>query len=156
MPRKPKPTKLLELEKGKLYDDQRARAELEPVAEHDGVPICPKRFNKEEIKAWNELTHILKNYGLLTSANSFLMEMFSKKWVQYVSICNEIDSINMGRNITRNDFKVERLEKKQKRHEEIILKYLSELSLSSAGLAKIGSFILNSKKRKSEMEELID
>lgn len=154
--RKPKPTALLRLEKGKLYDQQRDRAELEPQAKQDIEPSCPDRFTQPEKKAWNEISEILRNYSLFTIANAIELELLATAWAQYVSISKMLNPETIANKIILDDQKTERLFKKQHQLADRIDRYLQNLGLSSTAMAKLGSLMLGAKKKKSEMEALLD
>ncbi|MFH1672932.1 MAG: P27 family phage terminase small subunit [Pseudomonadota bacterium] len=157
MARPCKPTALLELEKGKLYDQQRDRAALEPKPERELKPRCPARFSKEERKAWNEIAAVLKNYGLFTAANAIQLELLSTAWAQYISVSAELTADPKiiikgpdGGRMYNPYFNA------QHRLGTLVDKYSQNLGLSSIALAKIGSLMLKGKKQKSEMEDLLD
>jgi P27 family predicted phage terminase small subunit len=154
--RRPKPTALLELQKGKLYSDQRDRAELEPHPEFELLPLCPARFTKEEKAAWKYHADVLKNYGLLSVANAAELELLAAAWAQYVAISSKIRTSTLAAKIMLNDQKVERLFKKQHQLADRIDKYLQNLGLSSSAMAKMGSLMLKAKKKRNEMEDLLD
>ncbi|MCK9364015.1 MAG: hypothetical protein M0P74_10530 [Syntrophales bacterium] len=151
-----KPTALLELEKGKLYSDQRDRAELEPKPERELTPRCPRRFSKEERRAWKEIAAVLKNYGLFTIANAIQLELLTTTWVQYLDCCKQMvlaPAIIIkgpdGGSMYNPHFNA------QHRLGVLVDRYSQNLGLSSIALAKIGTLMLKSKK-KSEMESLLD
>lgn len=156
MARLPKPTALLELEKGKLYSDQRDRSALEPKPERELKPRCPARFSAEERRAWKEIAAVLKNYGLFTVANSMQMELLATAWAQYLDCCEKmsvtkkiiIDGPDGG--AMYNPFF-----NAQHKLGALVDKYSQNLGLSSIGLAKIGTLMLKAKK-KTEMENLLD
>ena len=147
MPRHPTPTKLLELEKGKLYDDQRERGKLEPKPEREIKPRCPSRFSKEERRAWKEIAIVLKNYGLFTAANAFQMELLSTAWAQYVNASAKLAEHPAiivkgpdGGNMYNPWFNA------QHKLGQLVDRYSQNLGLSSMQLAKIGSLMLKKKK----------
>jgi len=151
-----KPTAVLELEKGKLYSDQRDRAELEPKPEKELKPRCPARFTKEERQVWKDLAAVLKNYGLFTVANSMQMELLTTAWVQYLDCCQKMTESKQiivdcpaGGKMYNPYFNA------QHRLGALVDRYSQNLGLSSIALAKIGTLMLKSKK-KSEMESLLD
>lgn len=151
-----KPIAVLELEKGKLYSDQRARAELEPKPEKELKPKCPARFSKEERQAWRDIAAVLKNYGLFTVANSIQMELLTTAWVQYLDCCQKMAESKKiiiegpGGGAMYNPYF-----NAQHKLGALVDKYSQNLGLSSIALAKIGTLMLKSKK-KSEMESLLD
>ena len=154
MPRNPTPTKLLELQKGKLYDEQRDRVAFEPKPEKEIKPRCPSRFSKEERKAWKEIAAVLKNYGLFTAANSIQLELLATTWAQYVNasaILAEHPAIIVkgpdGGNMYNPWFNA------QHKLGQLVDRYSQNLGLSSMQLAKIGSLMLKKKKEKEEFFE---
>jgi P27 family predicted phage terminase small subunit len=156
MPQRVKPTALLEIEKGKLYGDQRDRAELEPKARKELKPRCPQRLSREERKEWKYFASILRNYGLFTIANAAHLELLACSMAQYKDCAGKVSKTGIvikGINDvpTFNPYwnAVNKLEDK-------ICRCLAELGLSSTGLAKMGSLMLRHKKQKTEMEELLD
>ncbi len=156
MPRLPKPTALLKFEKGKLYSDQRDRAALEPKAEKESTPRCPRRFSKEERRAWKEIAAILKNYGLLTPANAIELELLATAWAQYLECCARMTQHPAiiiegpdGGKMYNPYFNA------QHRLGGLVDKYAQNLGLSSVGLAKVGGLMLKARKQ-SAMEELLD
>lgn len=157
MARYPKPTAVLELEKGKLYSDQRDRAAIEPKPEKEIKPRCPSRFSKAEKKAWREISAVLKNYGLFTAANAIQLELLSTAWAQYIDASHKmaedpriIIKGPQGGPMYNPYFNA------QHKIGQLVDKYSRNLGLSSIDLAKIGSLMLKSKKDKSDMEDLID
>ncbi|OPY83439.1 MAG: Phage terminase, small subunit [Syntrophus sp. PtaU1.Bin005] len=151
-----KPTSVLELEKGKLYSDQRDRAALEPKPTKDMIPRCPSRFSREERKAWKDIAAVLKNYGLFTAANSLQLELLATAWVQYLDCCRQMaDSGQIIIQGPQGGAMYNPYFNAQHKLGALVDKYSQNLGLSSLGLAKIGTLMLKSKK-KSEMEELLD
>lgn len=144
-----KPTALLRLEKGKLYDKQRDREECEPKPKRDVRPRCPRRFTPEERKAWRSFAAVLDNYGLLTAANATQLELLAKEWVQYLRCTQMVDQTDIVvRNAgghARNPWFVA-----QKQLSESIERKCQNLGLSSVALAKIGSLIAAKAKKGSE------
>ena len=151
MGRLPKPSTVLELEKGKLYDKQRDRVALEPKPAREIKPRCPKRFSKEERRAWKEIAAVLKNYGLFTAANAIQLELLATAWTQYLACCKgmlenpKIVGVTKEGRTSYNPFF-------QAQHKlgTLVDKYSSNLGLSSIALAKIGGLILKSKREKEE------
>jgi P27 family predicted phage terminase small subunit len=153
MSRHPIPTRLLELEKGKLYDEQRDRGKLEPKPLKELIPRCPKRLSKEERKEWKYFAAILKNYGLFTIANSPMLDLLATNSAQYKDCAEKVSKTGiiikgpLG-NPMYNPYwnAVNKLEDK-------IMRILTDLGMSSSGLAKIGSLMLKKKKEKDEFFE---
>lgn len=146
-----KPIAVLELEKGKLYSDQRDRAALEPKPERELKPHCPHRFSKEERKAWKAVAAILKNYGLFTAANAIQLELLATAWAQYLDCCREMAKDPRiivkgleGGPMYNPYFNAQ--------HKVAILvdKYSQNLGLSSMSLARIGQLMVKTKKEKEE------
>ncbi len=157
MGRNPKPTELLEYEKGKLYDRQRDRAKLEPKPKRGVSPRCPKRFGPNERKAWRDIATLLKEYGLCNAANAIGMELLATAWAEYIEVSAKLsekpDIIIKGPNggpMYNPYFNA------QHKLGQIIDRYAQNLGLGSIALAKIGSVALNAQKQKSIMEELLD
>jgi P27 family predicted phage terminase small subunit len=156
MARPPKPTAVLELEKGKLYSDQRDRAALEPTPERELKPRCPARFTAEERRAWRHIAEVLKNYGLFTLANGMQMELLATAWVQYLECCQKMaDSKKIIIKGPDGGAMYNPFFNAQHKLGGLVDKYSQNLGLSSIALAKIGSLMLKAKK-KSEMEDLLD
>ena len=157
MARPAKPIAVLELEKGKLYSDQRDRAALEPKPEREMKPRCPQRFSKEEHKTWQEIAAVLRNYGLFTVANGMQMELLATAWVQYVECSQKMaDSKKIIIKGPDGGAMYNPFFNAQHKLGALVDKYSQNLGLSSAALAKIGCLMLKSKKRKTEMEDLLD
>lgn len=154
MGRQAEPTALLEFRKGKLYDKQRDRAELEPKPRRELKPRCPQRFSKEERKAWKDIAAVLKNYGLFTVANAMQLELLATAWVQYLECCRKMVETKsiiikgaLGQPMYNPHFNA------QHKLGQIIDKYSQNLGLSSSALARIGSLMLKKKKEKDEFFE---
>lgn len=154
--RKPLPEELHRLEKPEIYGEVAARIQNTPKPKKEMKPRCPQRLTKKQRKEWRFYASILKNYGLFTVANAPLLELLAVNTDQYKE-CLDMVQTNGILIKSPNDYPIynpywtamNKLEGK-------IIKILSELGLSSTGLAKIGSYVSNSQRRKSEMEELID
>lgn len=154
--RNPTPTKLLELKKGKLYSDQRDRAELEPKPIKELKPKCPGRFSKDEKKEWRYFKKILENYNLFTIANAPILEMLAADMVQYKECAEKVGSTGMIIKGKAGDAKYNPYWSAMNIIQTKIIKGLQELGLSSSGLARIGSLALKAKKQKSELERMMD
>ena len=85
MPQQPKSVTTLKLQKGKLYGDQAAREEIEPLPQKPLKPKCPSRFSPAEKKEWRYYKRILENYGLFTIANAPILELLSTNTIHYAS-----------------------------------------------------------------------
>ena len=150
MPQPLKPIQILEIEKGKLYGIQAKREKMEPKPHRNIKVICPKRFSQEEKKEWRYYAAILKNYGLFNIANAPLLEMIAVNTVQYkkaLEIVSEKGIIVKGAkgNVMYNPYwsATNKLEEK-------ICRCLSDLGLSSTGLARLGSLMVKSMREKEE------
>lgn len=151
MARNPKPTALLEAEKGVLYSDQRDRQVYEPKPEREIKPRCPARFSKDERRAWKNLAEMLKNYGLFTAANAVQLELLATVWAQYVDVSAKLaehPSIIVkgpdGGSMYNPYFNA------QHKLGALVDRYSQNLGLSSIAMAKIGSLSLKKKKEKDE------
>ena len=150
----PFPTALAKLGHAKLYDKARDRAELEPKPRRDIRPRCPKRFSKEERRAWKEIAAVLKNYNLFTVANSIQLELLATTWVQYLDCCQKMTETKSiiikgpdGGAMYNPYFNA------QHKLGGLVDRYSQNLGLSSIALAKIGSLMLKKKKEKDEFFE---
>ena len=154
MGRNPEPTALLEFEKGKLYSDQRDRADLEPKPEKELKPRCPQRFTKEERKAWRGVATVLKNYGLFTAANAIQLELLATAWAQYVEASRKLAE-NPAIIVKGPDggWMYNPWFNAQHKTGTLVDRYSQNLGLSSMQLAKIGSLMLKKKKEKDEFFE---
>jgi len=150
MPQNLKPVPILQLEKGKLYSDQRDRGELEPKPLKELKPRCPKRFSKEERKTWRDIARILKNYGLFTVANGPQMELLATAWTQYIEVSEKLAE-NPGIIIKgpQGNPMYNPYFNAQHKLAALVDKYSQNLGLSSIALAKIGSLTLKAKKEKN-------
>ncbi len=150
MPQNLKPTPVLLLEKGKLYDKQRDRSELEPKPLKEIKPRCPKRFSKRERRVWKEIATVLKNYGLFSAANGTQMELLATAWAQYIEVSEKLTENPgiiikgpQGQPMYNPYFNA------QHKLGQLVDKYSQNLGLSSIALAKIGSLSLRTKKEKN-------
>lgn len=154
--RKPLPSNIHKLEKGKLYGDVKDRVESTPMPKKELKPRCPQRLTKEQRKVWRYYATILKNYGLFTIANAPIMEFLAIDIVEYHELEEhiKIEGIII---MSPNQYPLQNPAWQAKNKlQEKIFKSLGELGLSSAGLARIGSLVAGSKRKQSEMEGLID
>lgn len=156
MPRPLKPAAVLELEKGKLYSDQRARVEMEPKPAKNLKPRCPQRLSKEERREWKYFAEILKNYGLFTVANATHIELLACNMAQYKRCAARVSETGIVIKAANGTPMFNPYWNAVNKLEEKICRCLAELGLSSTGLAKIGSLMMRNKKQKTEMEELLD
>ena len=154
--RKTIPTALLKLTKGKLYSDQRDRAELEPKPKRELRPKCPGRLSKDEKKEWRYFKRVLENYNLFTIANGPIVEMIAKNMVQYKDCAEKVSETGMMVRGKSGELKYNPYWSAMNLIEAKIIKGLQELGLSSSGLARIGSLALKAKKQKSDLEGMMD
>ena len=142
MGRKPKSTSILLLEKGRLYSDQRDRAEVEPTALQELEPVCPQWFRASEMDSWNYLAEILKNRGIFVDINGPLLEV-AALYLAEIRNCHG-NVVSAGRNTAegRNPAIRER-----NKAAEILIKTLAELNISTTGMARLGSLIVRGKKK---------
>lgn len=156
MARPSKPIALLELEKGKLYSDQRDRSELEPKPAKEIKPRCPKRFSKDERREWRYFASILKNYGLFTIANAPMLELLAVNMVQYKDCAKVVSEKGIIVKGPMGGFMQNPHWQAGNKLEDKIMRILSDLGLSSSSLARIGQLMVRAKREKSEMENLLD
>ena len=136
--RKPIPTEILEHRKGKLYNSQGARAEVTPKPSKPLAPRVPKDFDSEQRKVWNRIKSVLKNYGVLNAASEMDMHILVVCYLKWQEAEAE-DKYNKASRYLANVFRAKQ-----------------NLGLSNTDMAKIGSLIVSSQKKKSEMEALLD
>jgi P27 family predicted phage terminase small subunit len=154
--RKPTPSNLLTLTKGKLYGDQRDRAELEPKPEKELLPRCPSRFSKAERREWRFYKNILQNYSLFTLACAPILSMLCTAEAHYKDCAKTVSDTGIiikgfdgspRKNpywLVMNDL------------QKMILKYHQELGLSNTGLARMGSLAMKAKKQEDDWGDLLD
>ena len=136
--RPPKPIALLEHQKGKLYDHQAARKELTPQPTKTLTPRVPKYFDKDHRKTWNRIKSILKNYGILNAASEIDMHILVISYLKWEKF-ERADDIS-----------------KAQKYLAAVFKAKQNLGLSNTDMAKLGSLLVSSQKKKSEMEALLD
>ena len=154
--RKPLPAELHELEKGKLYGEVAERVENTPKAKKEMRPRCPQRLTRAQRKEWRFYAVILKNYNLFTIANAPIMAFLAIDTVFFYEFYDDV--VKRGLFLTSeagNPYPNPSWQSMNKTQEKI-MKCLSELGLSSSGLARIGSLVAGAARKKSEMEGLID
>jgi len=154
--RKPLPNEVHELEKGKLYGDVAARVEMTPKARKNRRPRCPQRLTKAQRKVWHYYADILKDYGMFTLANGPILEFLAINTVFFYECYDDVRENGILIKTDNGNWIYNQAFNAMNKIEGKILKYLSELGLSSTGLARIGSLMTGAAKKKSEMEELID
>ena len=154
--RRPTATATLVLAKGKLYGDQKERAESEPQAVAIVEPRCPPYFRDSEKEAWNEIAQILKNYNLFLDVNAPLLELAAMLLADTRNSYWEI--IRTGKTVRGPNGEKWRNPAIKDRYKssELLIKVLSDLSVSASGMAKLGAAVVQGKKAKSEMEDLLD
>lgn len=157
MPQPLKPTAVLQMEKGKLYDKQRDRAELEPKPQKELKPRCPARFSKDERRSWKQIADVLRNYGLFSVANAMQLELLATAWTQYLDCCAKVaETKNIIVKGPDGGAMYNPYFNAQHKLAGLVDRYSQNLGLSSMGMARIGSLLLKSKKQKSEMEDILD
>ena len=144
MGRTPKPTALLQLEKGKLYSDQRDRALLEPKAKRELQPRCPPELTEDERKVWNDFAAVLKNYGLFVAANASNLKRLARAYVLLERCEKAISKITPGRLRRNPSFRA------MVTIAPLVDRYCERLGLSSTALAKLGSLRLKANKERDE------
>ena len=155
MPQPIKPESVLMLEKGVIYDQQRERVANTPRAEKYLVPKCPKILTQAQRKEWLFFSKILKNYGLFTVANAKHLESLA-----IYSAINAEMLVGMQRTgiIIMSSKKIPVYSPYfhgfNKTFDQMH-KCLSELGLSSCGLASLGSLMAKAKKAEG-IEEFMD
>ena len=154
--RKPKPSELHQLEKGKLYGEVAARVENTPKSRRDLRPRCPQWLTSSQRKIWRHYAKILKNYGMFTAGNQAHLNYLAIYEDGFKKSAKKITQGGFTM-LTENGFEVQTANFTiMNRCFQNCMKILSELGLSSTGLARIGSLVAGAAKKKSEMEELID
>ncbi len=149
----PKPSAILLLEKGKLYDEQRARAAAEPKAIVEIKPRCPKRFSKEERREWKYFASILKNYGLFSIANAPMLDLLATNMVQYKECCRIVAEKGIIVKGPQGGFMQNPYWQAANKLEDKIMRILGQIGLSSTSLAGLGSLIVKKQKEKEEFFE---
>lgn len=154
--RPPKSIKVHLLGGEKIYGSLKDRVNNEPTQkDKTKKPICPSSFTKPEREIWQKYADILEEYDLFNLANGQILTLLVGnirdrdiciKHVKKEKIC-----VETTRGLTHNPWF-----KAKNKCEENIIKYLNLLGLSSMGLAKLGCIQAQSKKKKSEMEEMLD
>lgn len=150
------PTQIHKFEKGKLYGELAEREKYEPKPTRDMKPKCPKTLAKEERREWHFFKKILENYGLFSIANAAHLEMLAVNMAAYRDCLEKLHKTGV---IILSQKKVPMYSPYFTALNAIegkIRVNLSELGLSSVGLAKLGALIVRSNKEKSGMEALID
>lgn len=139
MGRHPKPTAVLKLEKGKLYDVQRDREAFEPQAQREIRPACPKNFTAAERKVWRHYARLTGAYGLFQGGNAGLLQRLATACVLHEQLRNEYLQTampNVGMAMLRVGRDIDAME--------------MTLGLPSVARAKLGSLMLKAKKEKEE------
>ncbi len=154
--RRPTATATLVLAKGKLYGDQKERAENEPQAVAVVEPRCPSYFRDSEKEAWNDIAEILKNYSLFLDVNAPLLELGAMLLADIRNSYWEI--LRRGKTVKGPNGENWRNPAIRDRYKssELLIKVLSDLNVSASGVAKLGAALVQGRKRKSEMEDLLD
>jgi len=154
--RKPIPASILELEKGKLYGKQVQRIDNTPKDGKNMKPRCPSHLSKDAKREWKFYAKVLQNYNLFTVANQAILDLLAVNTVQYKECLQKVEQLGLLLE-SPNGFPVYNpYWSAMNKTEDKIHKCLSELGLSSAGLAKIGSLAAGAISKKTKMEELLD
>ena len=154
--RRPKPEQIHRLEKDKLYGEVADRVDKTPKPKKEMRPRCPQWLTRDQRKIWRNYAKILKNYGMFTVANQAHLNFLAiyeaefKKTAEKLSTAGITSTTESGYEVQSVNFQI------MNRCFSNCLKILSEMGLSSTGLAKIGSLVVGAQKKKSEMEGLID
>lgn len=155
MPTPIKPESVLLLEKGVLYDEQRDRVANTPKAYRPLVPRCPKMLSMEQRKEWKFFAKILKNYGLFNVANSKHLESLA---IYSAANAQMLEGMQKTGIIVMSSKKIPVYSPYfhgfNKTFDQMH-KCLSELGLSSCGLASLGSLMAKAKKAEG-IEEFMD
>lgn len=141
--RKPLPSAVLVLAKGKLYSDQKDRSEAEPKADEVIEPRCPNYFRPSEREAWEYLATILKNYSIYIDINAPLLEIAAVYLAEFRN--SQWDLFAKGRKI--------KVIKSRNKSAELLIKILVELNISASGVARLGAAVVKGKKGKEEFFE---
>ncbi|MCJ7564805.1 MAG: P27 family phage terminase small subunit [Candidatus Aminicenantes bacterium] len=149
--RKPLSAETHLLEKTKVYGEVKERIENEPKSEALLEPQCPQWFMPSQKDSWNYLADILKNRGIFLDINGPLLELGAIYLAEIRNCQVSIHQKGRGTGQKRNPAIKER-----DKCAEILLKTLSELNISTTGMARLGSLITRGKKKGNEMEELLD
>ena len=136
--RPPIPIEILEHRKGKLYGTEAERAEVTPKPDKKLAPRVPKEFDRDQRKVWNRVKRILKNYGVLNAASEIDMHILVVCYLKWQE-CEKKDEVTKAHKYLAGVFRAKQ-----------------NLGLSNTDMAKIGSLIVSSQKKKSEMEALLD
>ncbi len=153
--RKLKPKNLLLIEKGKVYGEQKERIENEPKPK-EIKPKCPKYLTHEQKKEWKRYAKILDACELLNIANAPLLELLAVNSDNYKKCLLKVNEQGLIIYSEKGFPGYNPFWSAQNKCEDQIKKCLSDLGLSSIGMAKIGSLIVKSKKEKNEFEEMLD
>jgi phage terminase small subunit len=142
--RKPLAAETHLLEKSKVYGEVKERIENEPVQEQQIEPKCPFNFKPTEKEAWKYLAEILRNRGIFLDINGPLLELAAMYLAEVRNCQASIRQKGRGTGETRNPAIRER-----NKAAEILIKTLSELNISTTGMARLGSIISKGKKKEN-------
>lgn len=154
--RHPKPIATHKQEKEKLYGDLAERAEIEPEPIQIKKIVPPRYLSKNQKKEWKKFASILRDLSLFHNANSQFLEMLAINVDMYKQCIENIETMGMTELTEKKECIINPYLKIKSKCEEKIIKILSELGLSSTALAKLGSIMVDAKKKKSKFEELLD
>lgn len=149
--RPPKPIAVHQLEKEKLYGELAERAEIEPSSSM--TPKCPKTLTTDERKAWRYYAEILNSYGLLSVANAPMLDMVSRLHAETITFHDKARGKPIVKSPKGEGYIVNPFWNARKKNEDTIITLLKELGLSSVGIARIGGYAVQARKRKSEFFE---
>jgi len=81
--RRPKPTRVLELEGAFLANPARKRQRAREPKPAAGVPPCPKHLRRLARATWNRIGAYLAQLGLLTPVDQDALELLVRAYVEY-------------------------------------------------------------------------
>lgn len=135
-----KPSAVLKLEKGKLYDLQRDRTALEPQPITEVKPRCPQGLTPAERKHWRAYATALDTYGLLQAGNAGILKRLATAALLYEQLRSdylETKIAEVGAAMLRVGRDMDAMEDK--------------LGLPAIARAKIGSLALRALKKRDEI-----
>jgi hypothetical protein len=148
----PTPAEMLRLRKEKLYGIQRDRSLNAPVAVESLEPICPDYFKPAEVRAWDFLATILKNYGLYKDINAPVLEQAA---VYLAEFRKAHSLLSKGRWLyTRGDRRRKNpyFDIREQAH-AALRRCLTDLNISAAGLVRLGGSVAKNKEKVDDFFE---
>jgi P27 family predicted phage terminase small subunit len=139
------PTQIHKLEKGTLYGELAERDKYEPKPARKMTPKCPKILNKEERWEWHYFRKILENYGLFNTGNAAHLQMLAVNMAAYRDCLEKLHKTGVIILSQKNVPMYSPYFTALNAIEAKIRANLSELGLSSAGLAKLGALVARSR-----------